>query len=229
MKGKNAILLLAAGLLLSASASITDDVIAVRDGRNAAVRPGVWHADLNKARAYAEANGLPLVAVWSNGDECAHCVAFENCIMSPAFRNWMNDGGETTVRQFCACSEDEREMILEYLEEFSLIEETEAGGREYVIVHAGLEPFDPDKDLQDYDLIACIFWSPDPDQRYYEDRIVISGHTPTLAFPEPLKGKVIEKNGHVLIDCGCVFGGSLAVYCLDNGQVTYIPAKKGRR
>ena len=146
-----------------------------------------------------------------------------------AFRNWMNDGGETTVRQFCACSEDEREMILEYLEEFSLIEETEAGGREYVIVHAGLEPFDPDKDLQDYDLIACIFWSPDPDQRYYEDRIVISGHTPTLAFPEPLKGKVIEKNGHVLIDCGCVFGGSLAVYCLDNGQVTYIPAKKGRR
>ena len=38
-----------------------------------------------------------------------------------AFRNWMNDGGETTVRQFCACSEDEREMILEYLEEFSLI------------------------------------------------------------------------------------------------------------
>jgi len=93
MKGKNAILLLAAGLLLSASASITDDVIAVRDGRNAAVRPGVWHADLNKARAYAEANGLPLVAVWSNGDECAHCVAFENCIMSPAFRNWMKDSG----------------------------------------------------------------------------------------------------------------------------------------
>ena len=28
-------------------------------------------------------------------------------------------------------------MILEYLEEFSLIEETEAGGRKYVIVHAG--------------------------------------------------------------------------------------------
>lgn len=93
MKGKNAILLLAAGLLLSVSASITDEVLAVRDGRGAAVRPGVWHADLNKARAYAEANGLPLVAVWSNGDECAHCVAFENCIMSPAFRNWMVDSG----------------------------------------------------------------------------------------------------------------------------------------
>ena len=93
MKGKNLLLLLVAGLLFSVSASITDDVLAVRDGRAAAVRPGVWHADLNKARAYAVANGLPLVAVWSNGDECAHCVAFENCIMSPAFRHWMVDSG----------------------------------------------------------------------------------------------------------------------------------------
>ena len=93
MKIKRFMLLLATGLLFSVSASITGDVLATRDARGAAVRPGVWHADLNKARAYAEANGLPLVAVWSNGDECAHCVAFENCIMSPAFRNWMRDSG----------------------------------------------------------------------------------------------------------------------------------------
>ena len=139
-----------------------------------------------------------------------------------SFRYWMNDGGETTVRQFCACSDEEREMILDYLEEFTLCEETEAGGRQYVIVHAGLEPFDPSREPQDYDLPECIFRSPDIEQMYYDDRIVVSGHTPTLAFPEPYKGKVIEKNNHVLIDCGCVFGGSLAVYCLDTGEVTYV-------
>jgi hypothetical protein len=93
MKAKELLLTVVSGIVLSASASITDDVIAIRAGRSAPVTPGVWHADLNKARDYAVANGLPLVAVWSNGDECAHCVAFENCIMSPAFRHWMVDSG----------------------------------------------------------------------------------------------------------------------------------------
>ena len=77
----------------AAVASVTTDLLDLRAARTADVTPGVWHSDLNKARAYAEANGLPLVAVWSNGDECAHCVVFENCIMSPAFRNWMRDSG----------------------------------------------------------------------------------------------------------------------------------------
>ena len=90
---KIAVVALVSGLASSALASVTDDLMAIRAGRGAAVTPGVWHSDLNKARAYAEANGLPLVAVWSNGDECAHCVAFENCVMSAAFRNWIKDSG----------------------------------------------------------------------------------------------------------------------------------------
>ena len=78
---------------LDAFASSTSDLLAVRVGRNAEVTPGVWHADLNKARTYAEENGLPLVAVWSNGERCGRCIEFEKCVMSPAFRNWMKDSG----------------------------------------------------------------------------------------------------------------------------------------
>ena len=141
-----------------------------------------------------------------------------------SFRNWVSDGGEATVREFCRISQEEREMVLEYLEEFTLCEETEAGGREYVIVHAGLEPFDENKEPEDYELNECIFKSPDLDQRYYKDRYVVTGHTPTLALPKPYKGKVVEKNGHILTDCGCVFGGCLAVYCLDTGETVYIPS-----
>lgn len=77
----------------AAVASVTTDLLALRAARTADVTPGVWHSDLNKARAYAEANGLPLFAVWSNGDYCSSCVAFENCVMSPAFQNWMRDSG----------------------------------------------------------------------------------------------------------------------------------------
>ena len=86
-------LLLLAGLAVSASASITGDLLAIRAARTASVTPGVWHADLNKARDYAVANGRPLFAVWSNGDACAHCIAFEQCVMTAPFRNWMKDSG----------------------------------------------------------------------------------------------------------------------------------------
>ena len=76
-----------------ASESTATDLLDVRTAKTGDVVPGVWHANLDKAREYAELRGLPLVAVWSNGDGCGHCIEFENCVMSPAFRNWMRDSG----------------------------------------------------------------------------------------------------------------------------------------
>lgn len=80
-------------LLGAANASNTTDLMAIRSARTEEVKPGKWHADLNKARAYAEANGMPLVAVWSNGDFCSHCVLFEGAVTSPAFVKWMATSG----------------------------------------------------------------------------------------------------------------------------------------
>lgn len=71
----------------------TDLLLAQRAARTAPVKQGQWHADLEKARAYAEANGLPLVAVWSNGDYCTHCLKFEGAAAGDVFANWMKDSG----------------------------------------------------------------------------------------------------------------------------------------
>lgn len=57
------------------------------------VVPGKWHPHLEKCRAYAEANGLPLIAVWSNGDKCGHCKMFENNALSDVFEAWMATSG----------------------------------------------------------------------------------------------------------------------------------------
>ena len=83
-------------LTLAASlthATVTDDLVALRASRNDPVTPGVWHADLVKARAYAEDNGLPLIAVWSNGDFCQHCLVWEGVATSPLFKEWMKTSG----------------------------------------------------------------------------------------------------------------------------------------
>ena len=78
---------------MAAHATQTDILVAQRADRGADVKPGQWHADLVKARAYAEANGLPLVAVWSNGDFCQHCLIWEGAANSPVFVNWMKTSG----------------------------------------------------------------------------------------------------------------------------------------
>lgn len=79
-------------ILSTVSVSFADPV-PDRTPRDQPVTVGKWHSDLEKARAYAEANGLPLVAVWSNARFCNHCAQFERTIDSAVFKNWMKDSG----------------------------------------------------------------------------------------------------------------------------------------
>ena len=82
-----------AALAGAVEASPTSDMLAVRRGRDKSVKMGVWHADLAKAKAYAEKNAMPLIAVWSNGEDCSHCLVFERMAMSPVFTEWMKTSG----------------------------------------------------------------------------------------------------------------------------------------
>lgn len=139
------------------------------------------------------------------------------------YRNWMINGGQTTLDEFKLLTYEEKMDILDYLEEFSLIEEVSVKNKKYVLVHGGLEPFDPDKPLDAYQLHEVIFRSVNYDRVYFKDRYLISGHRPTLMLKGEKKGKIYQINHHIAIDCGCVFGGNLGVYCLDTGEEFYVP------
>ena len=77
----------------AAAASDTTILLNSRAAKGSAVVPGQWHAGLSETRAYAEKKGLPLVAVWSNGDLCGHCILFETAVNSTYFKNWMKKSG----------------------------------------------------------------------------------------------------------------------------------------
>ncbi len=139
-----------------------------------------------------------------------------------SFVNWLSDGGNPTIEAFRRLSRDDKDAVLEYLEEFSLYEEVTAGGRDYILVHGGLEPFVPGKDLEDYELYEMIFEAPDYSKVYFKDKILVTGHRPTLTLEGEDKGKILCKNNHIAIDCGCVYGGKLGVMCLDDGRKWYI-------
>ncbi len=127
---------------------------------------------------------------------------------------WAADGGAATLEGFRALDEDMREGLLDYLSEFSLFEEVEAGGRTYVLVHAGINNFDAEKELDEYE--PEDFFTIPERENYYTDRVVVVGHAPTNS------GK-IEKAGNLIrIDCGVKDGGALACLCLETGEEFYI-------
>lgn len=136
---------------------------------------------------------------------------------------WLQDGGGVTAEQFRKLSYVEKMDMLDYISEASLYEILEHNGKQYILVHAGLANFHPDKDMDEYDLYELLEERIDYSKRYYPDEktFIVTGHTPTVYISGWNKSEVYQQNGHIAIDCGCVGGGKLAVFCIETEEVTY--------
>ncbi|MCI7181525.1 MAG: metallophosphoesterase [Schaedlerella sp.] len=145
--------------------------------------------------------------------------------------NWMQDGGEITLSQFTKLTRREQRDILEYLEDAFLYQELEDKGKRYVLVHAGIRGYEKGKELYEYNFTDFIFHRPDYSKPYFEEDnvYVITGHTPTVLIRADRQPKVYCGNGHIAVDCGCVFGGNLAAYCIETGEVFYVEGRKHKR
>lgn len=143
-----------------------------------------------------------------------------------AYCHWLQEGGGVTAEQFQKLSPAQRADVLDYLESAPCYETVEHDGRLYILVHAGIRGFDPDKELDEYAPIDFLWERMDYSRRYFPgDRIfLITGHTPTVLINPGREPLVYRECGHIAIDCGCVFGGNLAAYCIETGETTYIPA-----
>ena len=139
------------------------------------------------------------------------------------FLNWTrNNGGDVTWAAYCALEEPERREIAEWLESLPLYYELRAGGRDFLLTHAGVGNFAPEKDLQSCSLDDFIWGRTDYSRVYYEDRLLITGHTPTVLIDPRFRGKIWRGNNHIAIDCGAVFFGALGCLCLDTLEEYYI-------
>lgn len=133
---------------------------------------------------------------------------------------WQNDGGSKTIKQFTELNMQERNDIIEYLGEFALYDEILVNNKSFVLVHAGLDNFSVKKRLEEYTLSELIFKAPDYEKVYFKDRYLVTGHLPTITTIGNM-GSVIIKNNHIAIDCGKVFGGRLAMVCLNTFDIYY--------
>ena len=140
-------------------------------------------------------------------------------------QTWLDIGGESTLHGFMKLPEDEKDLILEYMEEFSLYELIKVNGTKYILTHIGLPKGATAGNLDRfdaYDFIADPDTYTDYGKQYFDDIVLCTGHLPTLNIGEEYRGKVFRENNHLGIDTGGVFGETFACVCLDTGKVFYV-------
>lgn len=137
--------------------------------------------------------------------------------------NWMQNGGGVTLQQFRKLPPSQQEEIREYLRCAELYTTIEHDGKLYVLVHAGILGFDPNKELDEYEPEAFLWDRPDYSSPLFPgNRIfLVTGHTPTPLIRRDRAPKIYAEHNHIAIDCGCVFGGNLAAYCIETGEAFY--------
>ncbi len=140
---------------------------------------------------------------------------------------WQESGSNTTIAEFRELNPEMRKEIIDFILNFSMYEEVEAGGKQFLLVHAGLGNYTPDKTIEDYSLRDIVWDRADYDICYFKDIFVVTGHTPTQFIDDnPKPGFIYRKNNHIAIDCGSCFpGGRLAAIRLDDGKEYYVERK----
>lgn len=142
-----------------------------------------------------------------------------------ALHEWIVNGGAPTLKELKNLSEAEREEILEYIRDMDIYAEVEAGGRSFLLTHAGLNHFVPDKPFDEYELTDYLFGRSILEQEFYSDKFLVYGHTPTQILHKQLgespTNDIIFYKSQIAIDCGCGFGGPLGCLCLDTMESFY--------
>ncbi|MBR1470486.1 MAG: serine/threonine protein phosphatase [Lachnospiraceae bacterium] len=142
---------------------------------------------------------------------------------------WQGNGSMTTTDEFRRLDRERQQEVYDYLRDFLVYEELEVNGQKYLLVHAGLGNFSPEKEMEDYSLMELVWDRADFEEQYFDDVYVVSGHTPTQLIEEnPKPGYIYRANNHIAIDCGsCFKGGRLAAICLDTGEEFYSSENDG--
>lgn len=125
-------------------------------------------------------NVIPLLG---NHDYMAYCsLKYINLKNKPEWwqeirDEWMLNGGYVTEKEFFKLNKKEQQNILDYLEEFIIYKELKINGKTYILSHAGIDNFDKNKSLDDYELYDFISGRMDYNKIYFSDKYLISGHT----------------------------------------------------
>ena len=130
--------------------------------------------------------------------------------------NYMLNGGDITLKALRKLSREQQIDILDYLRDCPLYEAVTAGGRDFFLVHSGIDNFCKDKKISEYSPDDFIWAWPELDDEYFDDIHTVFGHTPTMNYGEEYNGKIIKTRTWTDIDCGVSNGNEPILLRLDD-------------
>jgi len=137
-------------------------------------------------------------------------------------RLWVRNGGGATWREFVEVSQDDALQVVRYLHGFKRYAELNVSGTRYVLVHAGIPQGKTVAEIDTCPLSELVWVETDYEKRRLNNAVLVTGHTPTSLIDENSRDRILHKNGHIAIDCGAAYGGSLACYCFETAEEFYV-------
>lgn len=106
----------------------------------------------------------------------------------------------TALRELFRKSPEQVEQLVDYLRDMPLYDSVEVGGTTYLLVHAGLGNFAPDRKLSQYTSDELLWHRPELSEAYPlgDDVKVVLGHTPTSYYGKT--GGIVETESWCCID-----------------------------
>ena len=133
--------------------------------------------------------------------------------------NYLYNGGDVTLNALKKLRNKSPETvadILDYLREAPLYETVTAGGKDFLLVHSGIDNFDKTKKLSEYEPHDFLWAWPEITDKYYDDIITVFGHTPTMSYDKNMKGKILKTDTWIDIDVGVPYGNDPCLLRLDD-------------
>lgn len=119
--------------------------------------------------------------------------------------NYQLNGGDVTLNALSKLNKASPETvadILDYLHDAPLYEAVTAGGKDYFLVHSGIDDFEKGRKISEYPADAFIWAWPELEDEYFDDITTVFGHTPTKYYGEEYSNKIIKTRTWIAIDMG---------------------------
>ena len=136
---------------------------------------------------------------------------------------WAQDGGQATLEAFKNADADSKEGFLDYLSDLPVFEEvTLKNGKEFVLTCRGIDNFDKETDLYDYELEDFMNGYLDLDAIYYSDKTMVVGYLDYEHTPAGRAGKISAKEGKIALACDMSENDDVVCICLETNDEYYV-------
>ena len=136
---------------------------------------------------------------------------------------WCQNGGQSTLEAFKDADADEKEGFLDYLSDLPVFEEvTLKNGKEFVLTCRGIDNFDKNTDLYDYELDDFMNGYLDIEKTYFDNKTMVVGYVDYEHTPAGRAGKVNAKNNNIALACDMSENDDVVCVCLETNEEYYV-------